>query len=95
MELAFIVAAALIAGFVAGWLLASGTRTRQKDQEDQLRESFEALAAATLKTSTDEFLKLADQKIGNVHKEAALDLGKRQQELGSLVDADQGNPRAR
>ena len=32
-----------------------------------------------------EFLKLADQKIGNVHRDAAMDLGRRQQELGSLV----------
>ena len=50
-----------------------------------MRESFAALAAATLKSSTDEFIKLADQKIGNVHKEAAIDLTRRQQELGSLV----------
>ena len=51
----------------------------------------QSLAAATLKSSTDEFIKLADQKIGNVHKEAAIDLTRRQQELGSLVGADQGH----
>ena len=50
-----------------------------------MRDTFQALAASTLKASTDEFLKLADQKIGNVHKEATTDLGKRQQELDSLV----------
>jgi DNA recombination protein RmuC len=72
----------LVAGFSAGWLLASRHRTTNRDQ---LRDTFQALAASTLKNSTDEFLKLADQKIGNVHREAAIDLTRRQQELGSLV----------
>ncbi len=82
MELALAVVAALVLGFTAGWMLASRTRV---SQDAHLRESFASLAAATLKSSTDEFLKLADQKIGNVHKEAAIDLTRRQQELGSLV----------
>ena len=82
MEIAVIVVAALVAGFAAGWLLASRSRA---SQQDQLRDAFQALAASALKTNTDEFLKLADQKIGNVHKDAATDLGKRQQELDSLV----------
>ena len=82
MELAIAVVGALVAGFAAGWWLASG---RRGSQQDQLRDSFQALAAAALKSSTDEFLKLADQKIGNVHKEAAADLGKRQQHLDALV----------
>ena len=82
MEIAVVVVAALVAGFAAGWLLASRSRA---SQQDQLRDAFQALAASTLKASTDEFLKLADQKIGNVHKDAATDLGKRQQELDSLV----------
>lgn len=82
MELTLSIVFALVAGFTAGWLLATRTRTAQ---QDQLRESFASLAAATLKSSTDEFIKLADQKIGNVHKEAAIDLTRRQQELGSLV----------
>jgi len=72
----------LIAGFTAGWLLASRNRA---SQDDQLRNAFSALAASTLKASTDEFLKLADQKIGNVHREATIDLTRRQQELGTLV----------
>jgi DNA recombination protein RmuC len=82
LEIAIVVVVALVAGFAAGWLLASRSRAAQ---QDQLRETFQALAATTLKASTDEFLKLADQKIGNVHKEASFDLGKRQQELDSLV----------
>lgn len=82
MELAIIVVGALVAGFAAGWWLASG---RRGTQQNQLRDSFQALAAAALKSSTDEFLKLADQKIGNVHKDAAADLGKRQLQLDALV----------
>jgi len=82
LELAIAVVGALVAGFAAGWVLASRSRATQ---QAQLRDSFEALAAAALKSSTDEFLKLADQKIGNVHKEAAADLGQRQQHLDSLV----------
>jgi DNA recombination protein RmuC len=82
LELVVVVVSALVAGFVAGWLLASRSRDRH---QDQLRDAFQALAATTLKASTDEFLKLADQKIGNVHREAAIDLTRRQQELGTLV----------
>ena len=77
-----LVVGALVAGFAAGWLLASRSRATQ---HAQLRDAFQALASTTLKASTDEFLKLADQKIGNVHREAAIDLTRRQQELGSLV----------
>ena len=72
---------ALVVGFALG---AWSARSRAAHQ-DQLREAFQALAATTLKHSTDEFLKLADQKIGNVHREAAIDLTRRQQELGTLV----------
>lgn len=82
MELAIAAVLSLIAGFTAGWLLASRNRA---SQDDHLRDSFQALAASTLKASTDEFLKLADQKIGNVHREATIDLTRRQQELGTLV----------
>ena len=82
MELTLWIVVALVFGFAAGWLLASRAPGAQ---QEQLRESFQALAAVALKSSTDEFIKLADQKIGNVHKEAAIDLTRRQQELGSLV----------
>ena len=82
MEIAFAVVAALIAGFSAGWLLASRTGA---SQQDQLRDAFQALAASTLKASTDEFLKLANEKIGNVHRDASIELTRRQQELGTLV----------
>jgi len=82
LEIAFAVVAALIAGFAAGWLLASRSGA---SQQDQLRDAFQALAASTLKASTDEFLKLANEKIGNVHRDASIELTRRQQELGTLV----------
>ena len=82
MELVVIAFVALVAGFAAGWALASRARAAG---QDQLRDAFQSLAASTLKHSTDEFLKLADQKIGNVHREAAIDLTRRQHELGTLV----------
>jgi DNA recombination protein RmuC len=82
LEFTAAIVAALAAGFAAGWLLASRSRTAS---EEELREAFQALASTTLKTTTDEFLKLADQKIGNVHREAAIDLTRRQHELGTLV----------
>src|SRR5262245_50925385 len=35
------------------------------EAQAQLRTSFDAIAGAALRASTDEFLKLADQKLGN------------------------------
>lgn len=51
----------------------------------QVRDSFEALAAGALQTSSRQFLELADQKLGNVHRAAAAELGQRQQALDALV----------
>jgi DNA recombination protein RmuC len=56
----------------------------QKAQE-QLRTSFDSLASATLRTTTDEFLKLADQKLGNIQKDALNEIGKRQQAFDELI----------
>lgn len=53
--------------------------------EAQLKSSFDALASAALRTTTDEFLKLADQKLGNVQKEALGDVLKRQHALDDLI----------
>lgn len=72
----------MVTGFAAGWLLAS--RSHAGNQQ-QMREAFQALAAATLRDSSEQFLKLADEKIGNVHKDAASSLNARQQQLDTLV----------
>jgi DNA recombination protein RmuC len=53
--------------------------------QDQLRTSFDSLASAALRATTDDFLKLADEKIGNVHKEAMAEIGKRQTVFDELV----------
>jgi DNA recombination protein RmuC len=82
LEVTLIVVIALVVGFAAGWLLSARTR---RAHEDELRDAFQALAATTLRHTTDEFLKLADQKIGNVHRQAAIEMTRRQQELGTLV----------
>ena len=82
LTVAIVVLAAASGGFAAGWWLASQNRLAQ---QQQLRESFASLAADALRSSTDEFLKLADQKIGNVQKEASADLGRHQQALDALV----------
>ena len=53
--------------------------------QDQLRTSFDSLATATLRTTTDEFLKLADQKLGHIQKDALSEIGKRQQAIDDLI----------
>jgi DNA recombination protein RmuC len=55
------------------------------EAQAQLRTSFDAIAGAALRASTDEFLKLADQRLGNVQKEALGDIGRRQQALDDLM----------
>ena len=71
-------ALAFVAGLGVGWYLS-------RREQNHLKTSFEALAAAALRANSDEFLKLADQKLGNVQKEAIGDLGRRQQALDELV----------
>jgi len=53
--------------------------------QQQIRDSFEAMAAGALTVSSRQFLELADQKISNVHRAAAADLGARQQALDALI----------
>jgi DNA recombination protein RmuC len=53
--------------------------------QHQLRDSFEALAGNALSTSTQQFLALADQTIGNLHRAAAAELGARQHALDALT----------
>jgi DNA recombination protein RmuC len=55
------------------------------DLQAQVRDSFAALAAGALATTSRQFLELADQKIGNVHRAAAAELGQRQHALDALV----------
>jgi DNA recombination protein RmuC len=56
-----------------------------KDAEAALKASFESLAGAALRNSTEEFLKLADQKLGTVHQKAVGEFEKRQTAFEDLV----------
>jgi len=53
--------------------------------QDQLRDSFQALAGAALKTSNDEFLKLAHERLSVVEKSAVHEMSKKQQAFDELV----------
>lgn len=53
--------------------------------EAQFKSSFDALASTALRATTEEFLKLADQKLGNVQKDALGEIGKRQTALDELI----------
>lgn len=52
---------------------------------DQFKDTFNALAAEVLRGTNAEFIKLAQEKLGNVQKEASADLGRRQLALDELV----------
>jgi DNA recombination protein RmuC len=56
-----------------------------QNAEAQLKASFDALASAALRGTTEEFLKLADQKLGNIQKDAVTEITKRQVALDQLV----------
>lgn len=53
--------------------------------QDQLRDSFQALAGAALKTSNDEFLKLAHERLATVEQSAVAEMSKKQQAFDELV----------
>ena len=71
------------------WSTSSGRCQQQlallKDAESQFKASFESLAGAALRTSTEEFLRLADQKLGNIQKDAIGEIDRRQQALDELI----------
>jgi DNA recombination protein RmuC len=55
------------------------------DAQDQLRDSFQALAGAALKSSSDEFLKLAQERLSGLEKSAVSEIDKKQQAFDALV----------
>jgi DNA recombination protein RmuC len=56
-----------------------------KSAEAEFKASFESLASATLRLSTEEFLKLADQKLGNTQRHALSEIERKQHALDELV----------
>lgn len=53
--------------------------------QEQLKAAFDSLASQTLRMTTEEFLKLADQKLSNVQNTALGEIQKRQQAFEELV----------
>lgn len=53
--------------------------------QEQLRAAFDSLAGQTLRMTTEEFLKLADQKLSNVQNTALGEIHKRQQAFDELI----------
>ncbi len=53
--------------------------------QGELKASFDALAAQALRTTTDEFLKLADQRFGHAQKDAISDIDRRRQSIDDLL----------
>ncbi|HUU34167.1 MAG TPA: DNA recombination protein RmuC [Vicinamibacterales bacterium] len=51
----------------------------------QLRDSFQALAGAALKSSNEEFLKLAAERMSGLHKDAATEISRKQAAFDELV----------
>jgi DNA recombination protein RmuC len=74
-----------VAGVLVGWLMARAAAATVREEKEQLRTAFDSLAGATLRTATDEFLKLADQKLGNIQKDALHEIGKRQDAFDELI----------
>jgi DNA recombination protein RmuC len=74
-----------LTGLALGWAMARSTGTSVEKAHAQLKDSFDALASATLRSATDEFLKLADQKLSNVQKDALGDIDKRQRAIDELI----------
>ena len=53
--------------------------------DTQLKASFDALASTALRQTTEEFLKLADLKLGSVHKDAVAEMSKRHLAVDELI----------
>lgn len=53
--------------------------------QEQLKAAFDSLAGQTLRMTTEEFLKLADQKLSNVQNTALGEIHKRQQAFDELI----------
>ena len=58
---------------------------KQKDNEQRLREAFESLSAKTLKTTSEQFLELAKQRMTQQDQAARAELDKRQAKIDELV----------
>ena len=53
--------------------------------QTQLRESFQAMAGSALKSSNEEFLKLAHERLSGLQKDAAFEIARKHQAFDELV----------
>lgn len=78
------IVAAAIAFFVAR-ASAAAERSAARKTDEQLRDTFQALAADALNSNRAAFLDLAKTSFAGLHKDAAADLTARQQAIDGLV----------
>ena len=61
------------------------TNSSNITQPNQLRDSFQALAGSALKSSNEEFLKLAHERLSGLQKDAASEIARKHQAFDELV----------
>jgi DNA recombination protein RmuC len=76
---------ALGIGLIAGWSAARAGARRGQQAEAELKASFDSLAAQALRTSSEDFLRLADQRLGLSQKDALGAIDRRQKALDELI----------
>jgi len=56
------------------------------EAESKLREAFDSLAGKVLQNSSEQFLQLAQERLGTLQKQASGDLAQRQESIKGMVD---------
>jgi DNA recombination protein RmuC len=76
---------ALVIGLLAGWFMARAGARRSQQTEAALKASFESLASQALRASSEDFLRLADQRLGLSQRDAMGEIDRRHQALDDLI----------
>lgn len=61
-------------------------KTLLSEAESKLREAFDSLAGKVLQNSSEQFLQLAQERLGTLQKQASGDLAQRQESIKGMVD---------
>ena len=61
-------------------------RSLLSEAESKLREAFDSLAGKVLQNSSEQFLQLAQERLGTLQKQASGDLAQRQESIKGMVD---------
>lgn len=79
-------ATGLLVGLLLGaWLARRGQQAALEAAREQLRDSFSALAAETLKHSKQDFLQLAQENLGRFHLQAKSELEQKEKAFSELI----------